>query len=206
MIIDLTHEIHDKLPIFPGDDETELIQSRFIKKDHYNNHYLKINMHAGTHIDGPMHLLDTQTYITQFPLDQFIGKGCLLDVSGEAIIDYKQEYENLIQEDHIVILYTGHSRYFGQANYFTEYPTLTVEFAELLVRKKVKMLGLDTPAPDKYPFQVHKCLFENKILIAENLNNVEQLLPVDTFEIIALPLRIHADSSIARVIARVLET
>jgi kynurenine formamidase len=203
MIVDLTHVICDGLPVYPGDDETQLIQSRFIQKDYYNNHFMKINMHAGTHIDGPMHLLNTNTYLNEFQLDRFIGEGCLLDVSGETIIDYKEEYETLIQQEQIVILYTGHSKYFGQSNYFTDYPTLTIKFTELLIRKKVKIIGLDTPSPDKYPFEVHKCLFQNKIFIAENLTNVEQLLNVNSFEIIALPLRINADSSIARVVARV---
>jgi kynurenine formamidase len=83
------------------------------------------------------------------------------------------------------------------------YPVLTVAFTELLVMKQVKMIGLDTPSPDKYPFEIHKCLFQYKILITENLTNVEQLLNVKSFEIIALPLHIRADSSVARVIARV---
>jgi len=66
------------------------------------------------------------------------------------------------------------------------------------------MVGLDMPSPDKYPFEVHKLLFAKNILIAENLTNVEQLLHVESFEVIALPLYIKADSSIARIIARIL--
>ncbi|MUT65704.1 cyclase family protein [Paenibacillus sp. NEAU-GSW1] len=205
MLIDLTQLIQDRLPVFPGDEETSLTQTRQIKKDFYTNHQLNINMHAGTHIDGPMHLVDCSTYLNEVPLDQFIGEGCLLDVSGQSVIDYKEEYEALIQLKQIVILHTGHSKTFGEPSYFTDYPVLTVAFAELLVRKQVKMIGLDMPSPDKYPFEVHQCLFNNNILIAENLTNVEKLLDAQSFEIIALPLHIRADSSIARVVARVRE-
>lgn len=203
MIIDLSHLIQDKMPAYPGDTETVLVRSKYISKDYYNNHQMTINMHAGTHIDGPMHLLDCSIYLNEFPLETFIGEGCLVDVSGEIIIDYKEEYEQLIKEERIVILYTGHSKMYGQSVYFSDYPVMTTAFAELLVRKRVKMIGIDTPSPDKYPFEIHKYLFRNKILIAENLTNVEQLLNVNAFEIIALPLHIRADSSIARVIARV---
>jgi kynurenine formamidase len=203
MIIDLSHIIQDGMPVYPGDTETELVQSKYIQKDYYNNHQMTINMHAGTHIDGPMHLMECNEYLNEFPLENFIGEGCLLDVSMETIIDYKEEYEHLIKQEQIVILYTGHSKFYGQAKYFSDYPILTVAFAELLVRKKVKMIGLDTPSPDKYPFEIHKCLFQNKILITENLTNVEQLLTVKSFEVIALPLHIRADSSIARVVARI---
>ncbi len=202
MIIDLTQIIQDVMPVFPGDQETELKQSRYIQKDYYNNHQLGINMHAGTHIDGPMHLTDSKVYLNEFPLETFIGEGCLLDVSHQETIHYREEYEELIKPNQIVLLHTGHSQLFGQSNYFTDYPVLTLEFAELLVRKQVKMIGLDSPSPDKDPFEIHKFLFEHKVLIAENLTNLEQLLNVKSFELIALPLNIKADSSIARVIAR----
>jgi kynurenine formamidase len=45
-------------------------------------------------------------------------------------------------------------------------------------------------------------LFTNNVLIAENLANTERLIGIGPFEVIALPLRIEADSSIARIIAR----
>jgi kynurenine formamidase len=48
-------------------------------------------------------------------------------------------------------------------------------------------------------------LLKNNVLIAENLTGMEKLLSVKKFEIIALPLRIHADSSPARIVARILE-
>ncbi|CAH1216933.1 Kynurenine formamidase [Paenibacillus plantiphilus] len=204
MLIDLTHIIHAGMPVYPGDEETVLLQSNSIDTDGYTNHLMTINMHAGTHIDGPMHLVDSSSlYMSEFPLDTFIGDGCLLDVSNEAVIHYKEEYEHLIAPRQIVILYTGHSQYYGQPRYFTDYPVLTAEFTDLLIRKQVKMIGLDTPSPDKYPFDVHKRLFQHNILIAENLTNVEQLRNVESFEIIALPLHVKADSSVARIIARV---
>ncbi|MWC26999.1 cyclase family protein [Paenibacillus sp. MMS18-CY102] len=203
MLIELSHPIVDRLPVFPGDSQTELVHSKQFQTDGYNNHQLSINMHAGTHIDGPMHMLDCRTYLNEIPLETFIGDGCLLDVSAEPIIGYKAEYEQLIQPHQIVILHTGYSRLFGQPAYFTDYPTISLEFAELIVRKNVKMLGMDMPSPDKYPFEVHNHLFQHNVLLIENLTNVAQLRDIPSFEIIALPLNIQADSSIARVIARV---
>lgn len=203
MIIDLSHLITESLPVYPGDSETSLTQTKYIKTDKYINHKLNINMHSGTHIDGPMHLLDTDTYLNDYPLNTFIGDGCLLDVYKETIIDYKGEYEDQIKEDQIVLLYTGHSERYGKSECFSNYPVITRSFAELLVRKGIKMIGMDTPSPDHIPFQIHKYLFKNNILIIENLTNLQELVTVDEFEVIALPLNIRADSSIARVIARV---
>lgn len=205
MIIDLTHIIHDGMPVFPEHIETTLVQSSHFQSDGYNNHQLSINMHAGTHIDGPMHLLDIQKYMTETSVEQFVGDGVLLDVTGAAVVDYKEEYETRIHEGQIVILHTGHGDFYGQPYYFSDYPVLTADFVDLLIRKKVKMIGLDTPSPDRYPFSIHKSLFGSNIFIIENLANVKRLIGIQAFEIIALPLLIQADSSIARVIARVKE-
>ncbi|MFB9328489.1 cyclase family protein [Paenibacillus aurantiacus] len=203
MIIDLTHLVEHGLPVYPGDAETTLVHDRQLHRDHYNNHLLTINMHAGTHMDGPMHLTDSTTYLNDYPVDRFVGKGCLIDAAFEREIDYRPEYEALIPEESIVVVHTGHGRLFGKPGYFEEYPVLTVPFAQLLARKRVKIVGLDTPSPDRYPFEVHRSLFANDVLILENLANVEKLVGAAAFEITALPLRIRADSSIARVIARI---
>jgi kynurenine formamidase len=66
------------------------------------------------------------------------------------------------------------------------------------------MVGMDMPSPDKYPFEIHKLLFDNGIYIIENLMNLDKLLGIKKFEVIALPLKIKADSSIARVVAKVI--
>lgn len=201
MVIDLTHLVMTGMPVYPGDDETSIIHTQQFGVDGFNNHQLSINMHAGTHIDGPMHLQDVQQYISEFPITSFVGEGILLDTSGTDLVTYKEEYEAILQEGQIVLVHTGHGKRYGQPAYFEDYPTLSLAFVDLLIRKKVKMLGLDTPSPDKFPYECHQALFSSQIPIIENLAHVDRLIGVKAFEIIALPLRIQADSSIARVIA-----
>lgn len=201
-LIDLTHVLYHQSPVYPGDSETRLVRSHTVETDGYCNHELAINMHAGTHIDGPMHLSASGLHLSDFPPNVFIGQGTLLDVSGMDIIDYKAEYEACIEEGTILILYTGHGAFYGQERYFADHPVISRSFAELVVRKKIKLIGLDTPSPDKYPYDIHRYLFAHEVLIAENLANVDQLLQVPSFEIIALPMSIQADSAIARIVAR----
>lgn len=204
-LIDLTHTIVDRLPVYPGDDETGLRQTKFIDKDKYNSHRLEISVHAGTHIDSPMHFLNTKRYISELPLETFIGEGCLLDVRGQKEIGMKEEYDSLVKENSIVLLYTGMDEFFGQKEYYENQPVLTMEFAEFLAEKKIKIAGMDFISPDRYPFDIHKKLFTNNILIIENLTNLGELLKLKKYEIIALPLKINADSSILRVVAKEIE-
>lgn len=200
-LIDLSREIYDDMPVFPCDDRVRLYQDKYLERDRYVNHKLETEMHSGTHIDTPMHLIKSDTYISGIPLDKFAGRGVMLDVRNEKIIKYKDEYKGLVMENDIVLLYTGHGRKYGTDSYYTEYPAVGNDLADFLVEKKIKMLGMDLPSPDYYPFEVHKKLFENNILIIENLTNLSGLLNIKKFCIIAFPLKIRAEASLARVAA-----
>ena len=79
-IIDLSHRICDGMPVYPGDVQTRLVQERFLSRDYYNGYTLHTALHAGTHVDAPMHLLDKdQRPIAELPLERFCGPGFLLD-------------------------------------------------------------------------------------------------------------------------------
>lgn len=195
----------DLMPVYPGDEPPRLLKVKNISQDGFNNFHLSTSMHTGTHIDGPMHLTQSNKFLSNIPLERFAGRGCLLNAAGKSDILPTKEYESMIQPQSIVLLYTGMSRLFGREEYFLEYPIVSSELAQLFINLQVKMVCLDSPSPDRHPFEIHKLLLENNILIAENLTNIDKLLSVNKFEVIALPLNINADSSPARIIARPLE-
>ncbi len=201
-LIDLSYEIYDNMPVYPGDSKTGLSQVKYLNEDKYNNYRLDSNMHSGTHIDSPMHLTERKEYISEFPLSSFIGDGCLLDVRDQHIIGMKAQYEALIKDNSIVLLYTGYNVHYGSKVYYEDHPYVDTEFCRFLTERRIKMLGMDLPSPDYYPFEVHKMLFEKGIFIIENLTNLDQLLKVEKFEVMAFPLKIRADSSMIRAVAR----
>jgi kynurenine formamidase len=201
--VDLTRVIEDNQPVYPGDDQTRLHRSRVLSKDGYNNHRLEISMHSGTHIDGPMHLTQSNLYVDQIEIDRLIGKGILLDVRGETEITIKPQYEEAISEDSVVLFWTGRDSLFGSEDYFLKNPYLTSDLAEFLVKRKTRMVGFDSSSPDRYPYDIHRILFRGGCFIAENLTGLENLSDSKELEIFAIPLKIHADSSIARIFAAV---
>lgn len=202
-IIDLSQDIIDRMPIHPYDDPVSLYQDKFLDKDQYNNFRLEIGMHSGTHIDGPMHLTNSNIFMNQIPIESFVGNGCLLDVRGETVIGFKEEYDKLVKEADIVLLYTNHSSKYGTEDYYQNHPVVSDELADFLIERKIKMLGMDLPSPDMYPFEIHKKLFENNILIIENLTGLSELLSADKFTVYALPLKIRSEASMARVVASI---
>lgn len=202
-LIDLSHNIVNTMPVHPYDDSVKLYQNKFLETDKYNNFRLEIGMHSGTHIDTPMHLTNKQIFINKIPLDSFIGKGCLLDVRNENVITYKDEYSEMVSENDIVLLCTNHSDKYGTEEYYIKHPIIDKELANFFIEKKIKMLGIDLPSPDGYPFEIHKMLFNHNILIIENMTNLSELLYIKRFEIIAFPLKIRAEASMVRIVAKI---
>ena len=200
--IDLTHTIENNLIVYPGEDRPKLHQTRFLEKDSYNNYNLEINMHTGTHIDGPMHLTTSNRKISEFSIDNFIGNGCLINVKDKPVIELKDEYDLKIKKGDIVLFYTGHSEKFNTMEYYNDYAVITNEFAAFLAEKEIKMIGIDSPSPDKFPFDVHNILLNKGILIIENLCNLDKLIDITDFEIISLPLKVNTDSAIIRIVAK----
>jgi kynurenine formamidase len=201
-LIDLTHTIRRNIAVFPGDDPIQLEQIRTLESDGFNNFRLSTGMHVGTHIDGPMHMTSDTRMIADLPLEMFTGKGVLIDVRGERKVEMRETFLTLIQPGDIVLFYSGLDLKFGEQDYFTTYPDITEELACFLAEQHVKIVGLDWVSPDHDPYAIHAILFKSNVLIIENLTNLGQLLNETDFEVFAFPLKIEADSSIVRVVAR----
>lgn len=198
-VIDISYTISNNTPVYPNDKCVSLQQIKILDKDCYNAFYLQTGLHAGTHVDIPMHLLQDDVTVDLISISKFIGNGVLLDVRGEKIISYKPKYEELICEDDIVLLFTGFCNLFDDhIKYYNDYPVIDKELSGLFIAKKIKMLGMDTPAPDKIPFTIHKQLLQHSIIILENLTNLEALLNIPRFEIFAVPLKLQAEASLVR--------
>jgi kynurenine formamidase len=204
-LIDLSHPIIDRMPVYPGDEPVRLEKINDHARDGFNNFRITSGMHTGTHIDGPMHMTKSGCFIDELPLERFIGIGCFLNAAGMKVIPCTPEFTSAIVPESIILIYTGFGKQFGSEEYYRDHPVISMELAHLFVEQRIKMVCFDSPSPDKHPHDIHTYLLKNNILIAENLTGMEKLLTVKKFEIIAFPLRIHADSSPARIVARILE-
>jgi kynurenine formamidase len=203
-LIDLTHTFTSDMPVFPGDPPAHLKQTVFIEKDGNNDHTLTTAMHVGTHMDAPLHMLADGKTIDALELEQFFGNGILIDARGKKEISADLLEGLSIKEDSIILIFTGFGDKFREENYFINYPEITEDFVQKMIALKVKMVGMDISSPEHNPpWKIHKQLLSNNILILENLTNLEQLLDVENFEMIALPAKLKSDASPVRVIAKI---
>lgn len=72
-VIDLTHTIWEKMPVYPGTDTPKFIPANSYEKDGFKETMLQMYTHTGTHMDPPAHLFAGGTTLDRFPASQFIG-------------------------------------------------------------------------------------------------------------------------------------
>lgn len=200
-IIDLTHPVIHDMQVYPGDTPPQLRQIHDVNKDGYTDFQLITSMHTGTHIDGMWHMIDSKSFIGDWPLEQFIGSACIIDIHNEKNFTDVQLVKEKSLGCSIILFYTGFGQYFGTKKYLSDYPVIDNIVAELITSLNVKMIGIDSLSPDLPPYPVHKTLLSKGVLIAENLANLHFLMDKPQFKVIALPLKIAADSAPARIVA-----
>ncbi len=169
--------------------------------------------HMGTHVDAPSHFIRGGPDIDDLPLDRFVTRGVVWQVSTPALETVGvRDLEGLtpkLERGDALLLCTGWGARWGTPEY-NRHPYLATEVADWLVERDVSIVGVDVVTPDApvvvrnpgFDFPVHHRLLRHGTLIIENLTNLVPLAGARV-EIVAAPLKIrHADGAPARVIAR----
>jgi len=197
--LDLTLEISTKLPSFPGSPPPRFISWATNEDDGYNLELIFLSSHSGTHIDAPFHFIENGLKIDKIPLKRLvtdavlcrIKKGADKAITKQDIIEFENRYGKL-QPNSTLIFATGWHKNLLKKYYFTKNPGLSISAAKYLIKKKISLVGIDSPSIDlglDSRFLVHHKLLNNGILILENLCNLEKI-PEVHFKLVVLPLKL----------------
>ncbi|EIM80724.1 putative cyclase [Stereum hirsutum FP-91666 SS1] len=175
--------------------------------------HISLGSHTGTHIDAPIHFIEGAATVTDLDLKMLVAPAVVVDVRGKkprSIITWQdlEKYEERLTEGVMLILCTGWSKYWGEAEYQAS-PRLDVDAARRVLDRGVRVLGIDTLSPDGNALPgevalhpVHKEVLGREAVIAENLNHLDELLGVKDPIVSILPLRLDGcDGSPIRAVA-----
>lgn len=210
MLVDLTHTLNSNISVYPGTPGPAFIPSATIEKDGFAESSVIMTTHTGTHMDAPSHILPGTRSLEQFPLEQFIGKGIVLDCTQVSSIslDFVQSKQEQVRGADFILFYTGWQEKWNTPHYFDPFPTLTTAATEWLLQFQPKALGFDTISVDTMTseaFPNHHLLLSKEVLIIENMTNLDKLLG-QHFRLYCMPLKIEkADASPVRAFAQVNE-
>lgn len=201
-IHDVTRPVFSGMPVWPSDPPCRCGWSaRLAYNDGFNAAELSFGAHTGTHMDGPLHVLEDGARIADVPLAACIGPAHVVDTAAEAAeIGAVWLSEHLPAGCERLLLRT---RVWRDTESFPQtWPALTPDAARLLVGRGVRLVGMDAPSPDPFDSEdlpAHRVLLGAGIPIIENLllDDVES----GAYELIALPLRlVEADASPVRAV------
>ena len=201
MIIDLTLELDDSMPVSSYSQKPDFKQTATIEKQGFNEKRLCFNTHFGTHIDTPAHIIKGGKTLSDIPIEAFIGECIVLDARDQNPIDIDVSE---VKQGDIVFLYTNHIKKLNTEEYFKDSsPVISEALAQKLVEKKIRIIGLDSWSPDHEPFKLHTLFLGNEIMIIEKLTNLDKILGKRCACYI-LPLKIKdADAAPCRIIVQI---
>lgn len=205
---------------------TDFPQGKFITLD-----TVTLPTHMGTHIDAPYHFgpycsNKKAKTIDELPVEWFYGNAIKLDlrhvelgnqIMKKDIIKSLEDIDYEIQNNDIVLIWTGMDSYWKKAEYFTKSSGMSREATEFLIDKGVHIIGIDAYGFDRsIPIMLDEYLRtkneevlwpahmlgrEKEYVHIERMTNFEYI-PQKNFKISCFPLKlVGCDASWVRAVA-----
>ena len=150
---ELSHVWGHGTPSMPGHEDVSL--KRGVKHAEHGvmTHRIRMVMHSGTHLNSPIHLIQGGAGVGEIDIEKCFGIGAVVSIPKSkweliSVSDLELASPEIFPDDIVIIVTGWHTKYSDSLEYFGESPGLSVEAADWLVKKSVKLLGIDTPQVD----------------------------------------------------------
>lgn len=189
-IHDITMIIHREMPVYKDrEDKKPRIRTTrdFSSGDIYES-ALEIELHTGTHLDAPLHVIEGGMTVESIPLERLITPCRVLDLT--AVRD-RITREDLVKEglkkDEFIIMRTINSE---DSGFNSQFVYLEKEGAQYLKELNTRGVGIDSLGIERNQpdHSTHRILLEAGILILEGLQLKD--VQAGNYVLIALPLHI----------------
>ena len=191
MIHDISVLVRPGTPEWPGDAPfTCGWTARMADGSSVNLSQTSGSPHVGTHADAPLHVRDDAPASDDLPLEVFLGRALLLDVSlaPDGPLELAPDDVRLSGCTRL-LLRTGRS--IADGRFPESWPVLSPTTADALARRGVRLVGVDAPSVDERQsrtLSVHHALFDGDAYVLENLD-LRDVAP-GHYDLIALPQRL----------------
>lgn len=190
---DISFPIREGMPCFPGDPAVRLAPAaRIADGSPYNLSLLTMGTHTGTHVDPPIHFLPTGDPIDRIDPDRLNGPATIVRVpEGVTAVDRNTASRVPLGTERVIFRTPNSDRWEREEGFFSDYVALLEEAAEELLRRGVRLVGIDALSIERDVdgrFPVHHRLLGGGALILEGLR-LGAIEP-GAYELRCLPLRI----------------
>ncbi|MBI4493643.1 MAG: cyclase family protein [Chloroflexi bacterium] len=203
-LYDVTATLRPGMPTYdsePGPELTPLSQIAW--GDEANVSLVRLGAHTGTHVDAPLHFLPGGDDVARLALEALVGPAIVLELGQvDAVTGAALEAGNLPAGVERVVLKTRNSALWADARFHTDFAHLTLEGAEWLLRRGVRLVGIDYLSIERYHapgHPVHHTLLAAGVVIVEGLDLRQ--VAAGAYHLACLPLKLEgAEGAPARVV------
>jgi arylformamidase len=162
--------------VWPGDQPVNIARTSSINAgDTSNVSEISMSCHTGTHVDAPDHFLNNGITVEDLSLDLLIGRAYVLHLPDVDTISARVLMDAEIPPRTRRLLFkTRNSDYWANGNpeFQTDFVALSVDAAELLVDRNVRLVGIDylSIAPYNLGLAVHTILLAAGVVVIEGLD------------------------------------
>ena len=172
-IVDLSQDLFDGMPVYPGDPEVEIEQVHTLANEGWRLRSLSLNTHLGTHVNVSSHMVSDGKSLSELDLECFMGK-CTVYTKGMSI------------DSNLGYLFLDEN--------------INASITDTLIAGRPRFIGLSEE--HDFDIDLERKLLGHGIISYENLTNVEKLPREKVFDFYAAPLKIkEADGSPVRAFA-----
>jgi kynurenine formamidase len=158
-LVDLTHPFSIHTPGWVGYPSPKLSYFQRHATHGIVSQWLETPLHAGTHLDGEMHIVSGGKDMASIPLDTLCREGVVVDLSDEmedwSIIRPHHITDRVeVRKGDILLMNTGWHRFFNgraeedEERYFLRHPGGDRELAEWFVEMELTWTGVDCGSGD----------------------------------------------------------
>jgi arylformamidase len=199
--IDISVRLRGDMPVWPGSSGISFgLAQRLADGDEANVTRLEMDVHCGTHVEGPMHVIEGGASVEEYPLDVFVGPAWIADLRGTATIGPTElERVEIPGDAQRVLFRTDNSDLWHEASheFRTDFAGLTPAGAEWVAERGIRLVGADYLSVQLFTpdLESHRILLRAGTAILEGLN-LAAVEPSQTYRLTCLPLRL-ADTEAA---------
>ncbi|WP_027407694.1 cyclase family protein [Anoxybacteroides tepidamans] len=195
---DVTAPIFEGMPVYKNKPEKQP-KLATTTNDYVTESRIDMDVHTGTHIDAPLHMVKNGETFETIPLEKLVGPCKLFDLTEVNDKITKEDLVNLnIQENDFVLLKTKNS--FDEAFNF-EFIYVAEDAAQYLAEKRIRGVGIDALGIERSQpgHPTHKTLFGHGIIVIEGLRLKD--VAAGEYWMVAAPLKlVGTDAAPARVL------
>jgi arylformamidase len=193
-VYDISLPLSPDLPVWPGDPPVELKRVRdFAIGDHAIVTHLATSVHAGTHVDAPLHFLPGGETVDGLDLRVLMGRAYVVHLPRAKVLDAAvMEQAGIPPRTRRVLFRTRNSGLWksGEREFREDFVAINASGAQWLVKKGVQLVGVDylSVAPFGDSLETHRILLSAGMVIVEGLDLSE--VRQGRYTLYCLPLRI----------------